>query len=128
MAKSLMVMAAVTLERLESTIIEEYPSNSLHDYYGILHKLMEAIASVEGCRFSGEGSHSELIDHICRTYHVKEQERLFLQRLHDYRNRIEYGGFAVRQEYLVSRRSKLNGLVALLRKILARVLAHQSWF
>ena len=44
-SESLKKMAEVTLDRLGKTEIEKYPSNTLLDYYDIIHKLLEAIAS-----------------------------------------------------------------------------------
>jgi len=43
-SKSLKIMAEITLERLESTDIEKYPTNTLNDYYDVIHKLMEALS------------------------------------------------------------------------------------
>lgn len=61
-AESLRKMAEITLERLKKTDMEEYPSNTLLDYYDIIHKLMEAIALKEGTKIKGEGAHQELIE------------------------------------------------------------------
>lgn len=62
--EALKKMAGVTLDRLGKTEIEKYPSNTLLDYYDIIHKLLEAIASKEGIKIKGEGAHQELIDYV----------------------------------------------------------------
>lgn len=87
-ASALKKMAEVTLQRLESTELEKYPSNTLTDYYDILHKLMEAMTISEGVKFKGDGTHQELIDYICQKQGLGEQIRQFLQQMRDYRNRI----------------------------------------
>ena len=84
-ALSLLKMAEITLERLENTDIGRYPSNSLVDYYEIIHKLLDALASQNGIKVKGDGAHQELIDYICKEYSISEQTRLFLQQLRDYR-------------------------------------------
>lgn len=42
-AESLKKMAKITLQRLEETDTAKYPSNTLTDYYDIIHELMEAL-------------------------------------------------------------------------------------
>ncbi|HIH37707.1 hypothetical protein J4460_07840 [Candidatus Woesearchaeota archaeon] len=46
-AKALQKMAEITLQRLKELDPEKYPSNTLTDYYDVLHKLMDAIALLE---------------------------------------------------------------------------------
>jgi hypothetical protein len=94
-SKSLVKMAEITLERLKDTNMEKYPSNTLLDYYDILHKLMEAITIKNGIKAKGEGAHQELIDFISKEYGLNEQNRIFLQQMRDYRNRISYEGFMI---------------------------------
>ena len=106
-AESLKKMAELTLERLEKTDKEEYPSNTLSDYYEIIHKLMEAITLKEGIKIKGEGAHQEIIDYISKKYGLNEQSRLFLQKMRDYRNRISYEGFMINKNYLISNKEKI---------------------
>ena len=40
-SKALIEMARITLQRLNTTDIYKYPSNTLTDYYDIIHKLIE---------------------------------------------------------------------------------------
>ncbi|MBS3145261.1 hypothetical protein J4414_00445 [Candidatus Woesearchaeota archaeon] len=56
-SQALLKMVEITLERLEKTDKKSYPSNTLVDYYDIIHKLLEAIALKGGIKAKGEGSH-----------------------------------------------------------------------
>lgn len=76
-SESLKKMAEITLERLDKTDINKYPSNTLLDYYDSIHKLMEAITLKEGIKVGGEGAHQELIDYLAKNY-IDEQTRQFL--------------------------------------------------
>ena len=100
-SESLKKMAEITLERLNNTDIEKYPSNTILDYYDIVHKLMEAITLKEGIKIKGEGAHQELIDYIAKNKMINEHMRQFLQKIRDYRNRISYEGFMVNKSYIL---------------------------
>ncbi|HLC84291.1 MAG TPA: hypothetical protein VJH22_00685 [Candidatus Nanoarchaeia archaeon] len=110
-ASALKKMAEVTLQRLESTELERYPSNTLTDYYDILHKLMEAMTISEGVKFKGDGAHQELIDHVCQKQGLGEQIRQFLQQMRDYRNRIAYEGFTISKNYIVLNQETITKLI-----------------
>src|SRR3989344_4705395 len=107
-SKSLMNMAEITLKRLNNTNMEEYPTNTLLDYYGIIHQLLEAIASKDGVKARGEGAHQELIDYVSKKYKLTEQTRRFLQQLRDLRNRISYEGFMVKKDFIKSNKEKIE--------------------
>lgn len=114
-ADSLRKMAEITIERLGKTNMEEYPSNTLLDYYDAIHNLMEAITAREGIKIKGEGAHQELIDYLAKKGILTEQIRQFLQSMRDYRNRISYEGFMVHNNYI-----KLNkGLIEKIIKSLS---------
>src|SRR3989344_2979858 len=98
---SLKNMAKITLERLEKTEKENYPSNTLSDYYDVVHKLIEAITVREGVKVKGEGAHQELIDYVAKQKKIDEQMRQFLQQMRDYRNRISYEGFMINKNYII---------------------------
>ena len=108
---SLIKMAKVTLERLEKTDMEEYPSNTLSDFYDVIHKLMEALILQEGIKFRGEGAHQELIDYVAGRYDLGEQVRQFLQQMRDYRNRISYEGFMIHRNYIVLNRKRVEDII-----------------
>ena len=80
-AKALKSMAEITLQRLETTDLVKYPSNTLTDYYDVLHKIMEALTLSEGVKFKGDGAHQELIDYVSKIYNLDESTRGFLQQL-----------------------------------------------
>jgi len=111
-------MAEITLERLNKTEKTNYPSNTLVDYYDIIHKLLEAISLMEGTKIKGEGAHQELIDYIYKKHKLEEQKRQFLQQLRDYRNRISYEGFSVNKEYVANNQEFIKTLIDKLFEIL----------
>ncbi len=117
-AASLRKMAMVTLERLELTEKEAYPSNTLTDYYDIIHKLLEALAAVEGVKTQGDGAHTRLIDHACKEYLLGEGTRVFLQGLREYRNRIAYEGFMVPADYVSRNVPRIQAIIGKLSKLL----------
>jgi uncharacterized protein YutE (UPF0331/DUF86 family) len=110
-AESLREMAKITLERLEHTDKEKYPTNTLNDYYDIIHKLMEVLSLIKGIKARGEGAHQELIDYIAKEYNFDEQTRQFLQKMRDYRNRISYEGFTVHKNYITLNQEKINEII-----------------
>lgn len=110
-AESLIAMAQITLERLKATDIYKYPSNTLLDYYDSIHKLMEAVTSIEGIKVKGEGAHQELIDYIAKKNSFSEQTRQFLQQMREFRNRISYEGFMVHQNYVTLNESKIKDII-----------------
>ncbi|MBI5392362.1 hypothetical protein HZA96_00705 [Candidatus Woesearchaeota archaeon] len=120
-ALSLFKMAEITLERLGKTEKETYPSNTLVDYYDIIHKLLEAIALKEGVKAKGEGAHQELIDYIAKQQKLDEQTRLFLQQLRDYRNRISYEGFMVQKDFISTNQKRIKTIIENLRNISMRL-------
>nr|MBI4156174.1 hypothetical protein [Candidatus Woesearchaeota archaeon] len=103
-SESLRKMAEITLDRLNRTDMEKYPSNTLLDYYDAIHKLMEALALSEGVKIKGEGAHQELIDYVAEKYGFNEKIRSFLQQMRDYRNKISYEGFMINKNYIALNR------------------------
>ena len=110
-AKSLKDMAQITLLRLKETDIEKYPTNTLTDYYDIIRKLMESLTSTEGIKIKGEGAHKNIIDYICKQYNLMEIDRQFIQELRDYRNRISYEGFMIKQSYIKLNHQKIEQII-----------------
>lgn len=113
-SEALRKMAEITIERLEQTEMEKYPSNTLSDYYDVIHKLLEALSLKEGVKVKGEGAHQELIDYTAKQKHIDEQRRQFLQEMRDYRNRISYEGFMIHQNYILLNKEKIQAIVHLL--------------
>ena len=110
-AESLRKMARMTLERLDKTPKEEYPGNTLVDYYDAIHKLMEAITLSEGIKIRGEGAHQELIDYVAKTKRLDEHTRQFVQQLRDYRNRISYEGFTINNNFIAQSEKKIKEVI-----------------
>lgn len=120
-AKSLINMAKITLDRLNSLDKLKYPSNTLNDYYDILHKLMEAYTVLKGLKFRGENAHKELIDYVCEIL-FNPQDRLFLQDLRQFRNQIAYEGFNIDKDYLKRNIFRIESCFKYLIKILEPLL------
>ncbi len=99
-SESLKKMAEITLQRLDNTDMGKYPSNTLLDYYDVVHKLIEALTLREGIKVKGESAHQELVDYIAKQQKIDEQMRQFLQQMRDYRNRISYEGFMIHKNYI----------------------------
>ena len=117
-AKALVEMAKITMERLKTTAILNFPSNTMTDYYDIIHKLLEAIGLLDGVKARGEGAHQEIIDYICKNHNLGESTRIFLQDMRDYRNRIYYEGFMVKKEYIQHNLDKINSIVSKLNNLI----------
>lgn len=110
-SESLKKMAEITLERLEKTNTDEYPSNTLLDYYDAIHKLVEAVTLREGIKIKGEGAHQELIEYIAKQRYIDEQTRQFLQQMRDYRNRISYEGLMMHRNYINLNSNKIKSII-----------------
>src|SRR3989344_4681436 len=119
-AGSLVEMAQMTLERLQETDQRKYPTNTLTDYYDSIHKLLEALSYIQGVKIKGEGAHQELIDYICKNYNLSEAQRIFLQELRDYRNRISYEGFKIGPLFLENNLQKIEEIIIILKKLIKK--------
>lgn len=115
-AEALLKMAKITLERLHKFNQEKYPSNTLVDYYDIIHKLCDALSCLEGVKFIGEGAHQQLLDHVCKK-NLDESKRIFLQEMRDFRNRIQYEGFFVNPNYIASHSKRISTVIKRLQTI-----------
>ncbi|MEK6940701.1 MAG: HEPN domain-containing protein [Nanoarchaeota archaeon] len=110
-AEALIKMANVTLKRLKTINEENYPSNTLVDYYDTIHKLLEAITLQTGIKIRGEGGHQELIDYVAKKHKLNEQTRQFLQQLRDYRNRISYEGFMITKNFIHTNKQSIKYII-----------------
>jgi len=118
-AGSLKKMAEITLKRLKETDIGKYPTNTLTDYYDIIRKLMESLTSLEGIKIKGEGAHLEIIDYICKKYNLGESTRSFIQELRNYRNRISYEGFNIKERYIEDNSERIENIINRLISLLS---------
>lgn len=114
-AEALRISAAKTLERLENTERERFPSDTIVDYYGAMHKYLEAYAYERGIRFRGDGAHYELIEFVANEQNLPFTERRFLQELREQRNKIAYEGEEVTSAFLASREHDIKQLIKLVR-------------
>jgi hypothetical protein len=114
-ARLLLEMAKITLERLDRLDKLLYPSNSVNDYYDILHKLMESFASLRGLKFSGINAHKRLIDFICDEL-FEQTDKVFLQNLRNHRNQMSYEGFNIPADFLKRNDPKIREYIAFLTK------------
>lgn len=118
---SLLEMAKITLERLNSFNKLKYPSNTLNDYYDVLHKLMENYTFLIGVKFIGDNTHKELIDFVSKIF-FNDEDTIFLQNLRQFRNQIYYEGFNVNQDYLKRNINKIEDYVHVMINKLEEVL------
>ena len=117
-AEALKKMAYITLQRLDKTAVEEYPSNTLLDYYDVIHKLIEALTLREGVKIKGEGAHQELVEYVAEQKNIDEQTRQFLQQMRDYRNRISYEGFVIHKNYINLNKERIRNIIKHLFELL----------
>ena len=117
-ASSLQKSAEKTLERLNYTEKEKFPTNTLTDYYDIIHKLLEAITLAEGIKINGEGAHQELIDYVIIKNSLGTKMQVFLQQMRDYRNRASYEGFNVNSDYITANNSFILEIINKLKDVL----------
>ncbi|MFH1631181.1 MAG: hypothetical protein ABIA21_03085 [Candidatus Aenigmatarchaeota archaeon] len=115
-AESLLRMAKMTLQRLNKTDKLEYPSNTLDDYYDIIHQLLEAIALSNGIKIKGESAHYELINYIFDNFIRDPLKKGFLQELREYRNKISYEGFQINKNYIEQNDEKILEIISILEK------------
>lgn len=120
-AKALREMARITLERIKETNIEKYPTNTLTDYYDVIRKLMEVLTSIEGIKIKGEGAHQEIIDYVCKKYDLGESTRHFIQELRDFRNRVSYEGFMIKEDYIKNNSGKIEKILKQLIKMIESI-------
>ncbi len=125
-AISLQKMALTTLERLNSTDKNKYPSNVLVDYYDIIRKLMEALIAIEGVKVSGVSAHYKIINYISYKYNFIESDRFFLQQVRNVRNRISYDGLQINKGFIKENNRMLCGIVTKLLKLLKQKLKHPN--
>jgi len=121
-AKSLQIMANISLKRLNQTEKQKYPPNTVNDYYGIIHKLCESLSLINEIKFREEGAHKELIDFIMQKYNFSYQNKLFLQEMRELRNRISYEGFQIHKNYIKLNQKQITEIIDRLIKLNQKVI------
>lgn len=116
-AKYLLQNAKLSIERLEETNKEKYPTHTIIDYYTIIQYILESYCYKEGIGIEGEGKHKELIKIAKEEKLINSKEEIFLQQLRDFRNRIHYEGLVIKKEYIEYHEEKINSII---RKLLQK--------
>ena len=114
-ARSLLKMSNKILERINLTEKDSFPSQVVRDYFDIIHQLFEALASFEGVKFDGTGSHEHLIDWGCGRLKMTSGEKDLLQGLRKLRNRFAYEGFFIKDDYLSRNESRFIKVIKKIR-------------
>jgi len=117
-AKSLLALAQITLERLKEINPQKYPANTLTDYYDTIHKLLESLCLANGIKIKGDGAHQELIDYICASYQFTEADRIFLQELREYRNKISYEGLNINPSFIKINSERIELIILKLKSLI----------
>lgn len=110
-SSALRKMAGNVLQRIERTDEKLFPAQVTVDYYTILHMLLEAQTLEKGVKFKGESAHKELI----KNSQLSSKEKMFLQRLRELRNKIQYEGTTIRPEYVVANKKMILQLITKLK-------------
>lgn len=118
-AAALVKMSEITLKRLKESDMLQYPTNTLIDYYDIIHKLLEALTYSEGEKIKGKGAHSKLIDYVCKRYDLGEATRKFLQEMRNFRNRISYEGFMIRAGFIKRNSDRIERIIEKLKEFVS---------
>ena len=125
-AKALLTMSQITHQRLLTTNYNNYPSHTLLDYYDIIHQLLEAFLLQTGIKTKGEGAHKELIELSFEQGTLDEEEKLLIQHMREYRNRISYEGFTIPQQFIKRKQKNIEYLITKLTKQLQKELTQYN--
>ena len=118
-AKSILKMANTTLEMINSTDSEKFPSIVIKEYYEVIRSLTNAILLIDGFKTEGEGAHKRMIEYLKTNYRQFSQYEIStIDNLRIIRNRIAYEGFFIKGDYLVRKRNHILKIIDKLIKIL----------
>ncbi|MFP4403763.1 MAG: hypothetical protein ACLFPJ_05410 [Candidatus Woesearchaeota archaeon] len=110
-AKALFKMANELLERTKYIPIKKFPSPNLSDFYDIIHMLIEALFSMKGIKFRGDGAHIETIDEAKNQGYISESDRVFIQQIRSMRNRHKYEGFSISIDFVLRNEDKILKII-----------------
>lgn len=120
-AKSMLKMADITCEMVKGIDAKKFPSNVVVEYYNVIRQLMAAIALLDGFKTKGEGAHIQLIEYINGHYkEITEYEISLIDELRTTRNKIEYDGFFVQEDYAQRKAKDIILTISRLEDILKR--------
>jgi len=120
-AKSILKMAQVSLELVQTINAKKYPSTVLKDYYEIIRELISALALLDGFKAVGEGAHKDIIDYVNGNYTQFSSADIYLMDdLRIKRHRISYDGFFVSYDYLERRINPTLRIINMLKRAFSR--------
>ncbi|MCX6817599.1 MAG: hypothetical protein NTU57_01955 [Candidatus Aenigmarchaeota archaeon] len=117
-AKSILMMAEVTLEMIRTIDESKFASNLVKEYYDVIRELISAIMLLDGYKTRGEGAHIRAIEYMRENYkQLSELEISAIDDLREKRNRIAYNGFFVQPDYVARKKQTLAGIITKLIEI-----------
>ncbi len=122
-AGSMLKMSEIRMDMIATIDRKRFPSNVLVEYYNVIRQLMTAVLLLDGYKTKGEGAHRQLIEYLganCAEFSGYEVH--LLEELRTIRNRIEYDGFFVEEEYLERRIKDILPLILKLKKAVGKKL------
>lgn len=119
-AKSMLKMAKTRLEMLETIDSAKYTTLVVEGYYEAIKELMSSILSLDGYKTMGEGAHQMLIEYLDEAYCAEfcQSEIYFLDDLRKIRNRINYDGFFVKEDYFERNKGTIFEIIEKLTAII----------
>ncbi|HDR53682.1 MAG TPA: hypothetical protein ENN60_03370 [archaeon] len=109
-AKSLLKMAYVRLEEVQTKDREKFASLAVEAYYEIMKEVATALMSIEGRQTS---SHEALVAYLKHTFpQFSRSEILLIDRLRKLRNAINYKGFFVTPDFLKRNEPRILNLIS----------------
>ncbi|MCK5474138.1 MAG: hypothetical protein KAI53_01920 [Candidatus Aenigmarchaeota archaeon] len=121
-ANSMHRMANTRLEMLSTMDTVKYPSLVIEGYYEVLKELITALTSLDGYKAKGEGAHKILIEYVGESYKNEfcEADIYLLDELRRIRNKINYDGFFVKEEYVARNKKIIFEIIRKLNEIIEK--------
>jgi hypothetical protein len=118
-AKSILKMADITLEMIQSIDLERFTSNITKEYYDVIRELIGVVILLDGYKTYGEGAHKRLIEYLEDNYkEFKRDEINLVDNLRITRNKIAYDGFFVEKSYIERKLEDIDGIVKKLKFVI----------
>ncbi len=109
---SMLRMSKKTMEMIRTIDFKKFPSNVLKEYYDVMRELISVIMLIDGYKTYGEGAHKKAVEYLGDNYgNFSSQEIMLIDELRVKRNKISYDGFFVREEYVASRKAKMDAVI-----------------
>lgn len=122
-ARSMLKMSKICMDMIATIDRKRFPSNVLVEYYSVIRQLMTAILLLDGCKTKGEGAHRQLIEYLGGNYkEFSEYDVHLLEELRTLRNKIEYDGFFIKEEYLERKMKDILHVISKLEKTASKKL------